>query len=119
MFYSFGYNPSIDGPLLFNLTSIIQTNPSRTLLDTVQIQTYELIEQPNTSSVAKYGLVDETIVQLEGLLYPGSLTDVKFETDSQIAGTFPVYATVSFTVVHSLQAGANVIIELPPDFGIA
>lgn len=35
VFYSFGYNPNVDGPLVFNLTSIVQSNPIKTLQDSL------------------------------------------------------------------------------------
>ena len=59
MFYSFGYNPIVDGSIIFNLTSIIAKNPMKTLSNqSLMIQTWEMVSPSNTTTAAIYGLVD-------------------------------------------------------------
>lgn len=120
LFYSFGYNPKIDGPMTFNLTSIVAQNPSMTLpRGEIKVQTYDLIEVGTSTTKASYGLVDEFLFSTSGLLTPGSFKNANITTDSIVANTFPTNATIRLTLNHAVAAGSQLIAQLPADFGVA
>ena len=110
LFYSFGYSPKVDGPLIFNLTSIIARNPKQTSADAkIKIQTFDLV-QSSTVVSPSYGLVDEISLSTEGLLTPGKFKSLTFTVDADTNNAFPANATISFALGHAIDAGMQVYI---------
>ena len=114
LFYSYGYDPSLDKTLRVEFKDVIESNPSSVIPDLVfKVTTYDLIE-------GAYSAVDSGELVIPNFNEAGKLSDLSVDFDKSVSNFYPATVSVTFSVSHQILSGsADVLIGLSDDFELA